>query len=50
MKQADHPAPNSCSGFVPSPLPPGGVSEMFKRPSSLRDVPLRPPAVWVLPV
>src|SRR2546422_7934705 len=39
MKQADHPAANSCSGLVPSPEPPGRESRTSRRPSELRDVP-----------
>ena len=50
MKQADQPAPNSCSGLVPVPVP-GDDSLMSRRPSELREAPLRPPEeVWVLPV
>jgi hypothetical protein len=51
MKQADQPAANSCSGFVPLPAVPGDDSAMSRRPSELRDVPSRPPdEVRVLPV
>src|ERR1700731_3273618 len=49
-KQADHPAANSCSGFVPAPGAPGIESLMSSRRSELRDVPSRPPVVWVLAV
>lgn len=50
MKQADQPAPNSCSGLVPTPAEPGRDSLMSRRPSELRAVPSRPPSVRVLPV
>jgi hypothetical protein len=50
MKQADQPAANSYSGFVPLPGLPGDESLMSKRPSELRDAPSRPPVVWALPV
>src|SRR5882672_10138617 len=51
MKQADQPAANNCSGLVPGPGPPGAENLTSKRPSSLRETPLRrPPEVWVLAV
>jgi hypothetical protein len=46
LKQADHPAPNICSGLMPLPGSPGDESLMCKRPSELRDAPFRPPVVW----
>src|SRR5579872_4296893 len=51
MKQADQPAANNCSGFVPVPGAPGAENFTSKRPSSLRETPpRRPPEVWVLAV
>src|SRR5882724_3712024 len=50
MKQADHPAANSCSGVVPPPRLPGRASLTSRRPSELREAPSRPPVVWVLAV
>src|SRR4030088_3450085 len=50
MKQADQPAANICSGFVPTRVDPGAESLTSKRPSELRDAPSRPPVVWVLAV
>src|SRR5471032_1528595 len=37
IKQADQPAANNCSGFVPSPALPGEDSLISRRPSSLRQ-------------
>src|SRR5437868_1478799 len=51
MKQADHPAANNCSGFVPVPGAPGAENLTSKRPSSLLDTPPRRPLeLWVLAV
>src|SRR5882724_9394422 len=51
MKQADQPAANNCSGFVPVPGTPGAEKLTSKRPSSLSETPpRRPPDVWVLAV
>src|SRR5712675_982234 len=51
MKQADQPAANNCSGFVPVPGTMGDENLTSKRPSSLRETPpRRPPEVWVLAV
>ena len=50
-KQLDQPAANNCSGFVPSPFAPGGVSFTSRRPSDARDFPpSRPPVVCVFAV
>src|SRR5690606_37269930 len=49
-KHADQPAANSCSGFVPSPGPPGLECRTSRRPSLLRDEPSRPPVVRTLAV
>src|SRR6202162_6306707 len=51
MKQADQPAANNCSGFVPVPGTTGAENLTSRRPSSLRETPpRRPPEVWVLAV
>jgi hypothetical protein len=50
MKQADQPAANICSGFVPVPDEPGIDRLTSRRPSELRDAPSRPPVVCVFPV
>src|SRR5712672_3285299 len=49
-KHADQPAAKSCSGLVPVPGLPGRDSLTSRRPSELRDVPVRPPVVWALAV
>src|SRR4051795_128030 len=49
-KEADQPAPNNCSGFVPTPGPPGLENCTSRWPSELRDAPSRPPVVWTLAV
>src|SRR5476651_557611 len=49
-KHADQPAAKSCSGFVPVPGLPGRDSLTSRRPSELRDVPVRPPVVWAFAV
>jgi hypothetical protein len=36
-RQADHPAPNSCSELMPVPAAPGRESLTSRRPSRLRD-------------
>ena len=46
-KQADQAAAKSCSGLVPAPRVPGVESLTSSRPSSLREVPSRPPVVRV---
>src|SRR6202049_4610593 len=49
-KHADQPAAKSCSGLVPVPGLPGRDSLTSRRPSELRDMPLRPPVVWAFAV
>src|ERR1700756_831179 len=49
-KHADQPAANSCSGLVPVPGLPGRDSLTSRRPSELRDMPVRPPVVWAFAV
>src|SRR5579862_1054898 len=49
-KHADQPAAKSCSGLVPVPGLPGRDSLTSRRPSELRDRPVRPPVVWALAV
>src|SRR5262245_51607123 len=49
-KQADQPAANNCSGFVPVVALPGVESFTSRRPSELRDAPSRPPVVCVFAV
>jgi hypothetical protein len=44
-KQAEWPAPNSCSGFVPGPFEPGGDIARSIFPSALIDLPSRPAVV-----
>ena len=41
-KHADQPAAKSCSGLVPVPGLPGRESLTSRRPSELRDTPVRP--------
>ena len=50
LKHADQPAAKSCSGLVPVPGLPGRDSLTSRRPSELRDMPVRPPAVWAFAV
>ena len=45
-KQPAWAAPISSSGLVPLPAPPGELSWMSRRPSSVRELPSRPPVVW----
>src|SRR3954451_2873820 len=49
-KHADQPAAKSCSGLVPVPELPGRDSLTSRRPSELRDMPVRPPVVWAFAV
>ena len=49
-KHADQPAAKSCSGLVPVPGLPGRDSLTSRRPSELRDMPVRPPVVWAFAV
>src|SRR5271169_4979794 len=49
-KHADQPAAKSCSGLVPVPGLPGRESLTSRRPSELRDMPVRPPVVWAFAV
>src|ERR1700722_2636911 len=49
-KQADQPAAKSCSGLVPVPGPPGRDSLTSRRPSELRDTPMRPPVLCAFAV
>src|SRR5438309_10978078 len=50
MKQADHPAANSCSGLVPAADVPGVESLTSSRPSDVREAPSRPPVVYAFAV
>ncbi|MNT77499.1 hypothetical protein D3C72_2166210 [compost metagenome] len=50
IKQADQPAANNCSGFVPGPVDPGVESLISNLPSELRDSPVLPPVVCVTAV